>query len=275
MTAVTVDALRPVARWAADCATRVLPVYEAAVPGDGRVRDAIEGANAFARGERRDGRMRTLAFAALAAARETREPAATSAARAAQMAVAVAYTHLDLTGPAAARQTMHLLAPPVYAARARELGTGDPAAADGEIRWAAERAGAEVRHVVAAMPAPDTARTRLGRLYRALDSALRQPPGGRDQRRSVSLDTLGAWVIKCNPAKTPLDPMRVAGVTKPQWCVADNYRSRLIEPGHRVLFWVAAHPRRGFWGAGRITGTPTVEGGRLHVHVHIRCSPNR
>jgi len=63
--------------------------------------------------------------------------------------------------------------------------------------------------------------------------------------------------------------MRTAGETKPQWCVADNYRSRLIQPGQRVLFWVSAHPQRGFWGAGRITGDPTDEDGRLHVPVRM------
>ncbi|BBY18681.1 EVE domain-containing protein [Mycolicibacterium litorale] len=82
-------------------------------------------------------------------------------------------------------------------------------------------------------------------------------------------ETLGAWVIKCNPGKTPVDAMLAAGETKPHWCVADNYRSRLMEPGHRVLFWVSAHPRRGFWGAGRITAEVTEEGGQLHVPVHI------
>ena len=87
--------------------------------------------------------------------------------------------------------------------------------------------------------------------------------------RSVTLDSLGAWVIKCNPAKTPLDPMCAAGEAKPQWCVADNYRSRLIRPGQRVLFWVSAHPRRGLWGAGRVTGAPVAEDGQLHVAVHI------
>jgi hypothetical protein len=63
--------------------------------------------------------------------------------------------------------------------------------------------------------------------------------------------------------------MRAAGETKPYWCVADNYRSRLIGQGHRVLFWVSAHPQRGFWGAGRITGDLTSEDGQLHVPVHI------
>jgi len=87
--------------------------------------------------------------------------------------------------------------------------------------------------------------------------------------RSVTVETLGAWVIKCNPRRTPVDPMRAAGETKPIWCVADNYRSRLIRPGHRVLFWVTAHSRRGIWGAGRVTGEVTEHDGALQVRVHI------
>jgi hypothetical protein len=85
----------------------------------------------------------------------------------------------------------------------------------------------------------------------------------------VTPETLGAWVIKCNPRKTPVEPMRAAGEAKREWCVADNYRSALIRPDHRVLFWVSAHPRRGIWGAGRITGDVSDEDGQLHVPVHI------
>jgi hypothetical protein len=87
--------------------------------------------------------------------------------------------------------------------------------------------------------------------------------------RAVTLESLGAWVIKCNPRLTDVEPMRAAGETKPSWCIADNYRSQLIRPGQRVLFWVSAHPRRGFWGAGRVTGDVTMEDGQLHVPVHI------
>ncbi len=88
-------------------------------------------------------------------------------------------------------------------------------------------------------------------------------------KRSVTIEALGAWVIKCNPRMTPIDPMRSAGRAKPVWCVADNYRSRLIRPGQRVLFWVTSHPRRGIWGAGRVTGEVTEQDGGLHVPVHI------
>lgn len=42
---------RIVAGWAADCAERVLALFEAEAPADGRPRDAIARARAFARGE--------------------------------------------------------------------------------------------------------------------------------------------------------------------------------------------------------------------------------
>lgn len=42
---------RMVALWAADCAERVLPLFEAEAPTDGRPADAIARARAFGRGE--------------------------------------------------------------------------------------------------------------------------------------------------------------------------------------------------------------------------------
>jgi len=88
-------------------------------------------------------------------------------------------------------------------------------------------------------------------------------------KRSVTPETLGAWVIKCNPAKTDVEPMRAAGWARSLWCVADNYRSRIMAVDHRVLFWVSAHPRRGIWGAGRITAAPVHKDGTLHVGTSI------
>lgn len=85
----------------------------------------------------------------------------------------------------------------------------------------------------------------------------------------VSPETLGAWVIKCNPAKTNLTPMLRSGWATSMWCVADNYRSRVMAPDQRVLFWVSAHPKRGIWGAGRITTEPVLDGGTLRVTTSI------
>lgn len=87
--------------------------------------------------------------------------------------------------------------------------------------------------------------------------------------RSVTSENLGAWVIKCNPNKTPLDPMVSAGEAKGSWCVADNYRSQLMQPGQHVLLWVSTHKCRGFWGAGTLTGAVISDAGRHHVPVDI------
>ncbi len=86
--------------------------------------------------------------------------------------------------------------------------------------------------------------------------------------RAITNQTLGAWVIKCNPHKTDLAPMVEAGRAHEHWCVADNYRTRLMAPGQPVLFWVSSHPRRGIWGAGRLTGTP-VPGPQWKVSTNI------
>ena len=85
----------------------------------------------------------------------------------------------------------------------------------------------------------------------------------------VDLDTLGAWVIKCNPALTDLAPMVAAGRANARWCVAENYRTRLMAPGQQVLFWVSAHRQRGIWGAGTVTAAPALIDGALRVGVSV------
>ncbi len=64
-----------------------------------------------------------------------------------------------------------------------------------------------------------------------------------------------------------------AGRTAPQWCVADNYRTRLMRPGQRVLLWVTTRPDRGIWGVGRITGDVVITDGRHRVPVDIPLLP--
>lgn len=79
---------RLVGLWAADCAERVLPLFEAKATSDTRPRKAIEGIRAFALGGKRTGQLRSLGRAAHAAAREVGDPVATAAARAAAYAAA-------------------------------------------------------------------------------------------------------------------------------------------------------------------------------------------
>jgi hypothetical protein len=77
--------------WSAACAARLLPIFSAERPGDGRLRDALTGAAAFADGSVGVGAMRTLAFACHAAARDAVSPEATAVARAVGQAAAVAH----------------------------------------------------------------------------------------------------------------------------------------------------------------------------------------
>ena len=79
--------------WAADCAERVLPYFEANYPQDNRPRLAIEAVRAWVRGEMKMTEARKAAFAAHAAARAA-DPVTgrtCSAARAAGHAAATAH----------------------------------------------------------------------------------------------------------------------------------------------------------------------------------------
>lgn len=119
---------RSLARWAADCADHVLPLFEQACPGDDRPRRAVQAARAWADGELSAVEAREAAFAAHTAAREATDPAARAAARAAGHAAATAHA----PGHAAHAAT--------YAATAASsAGLAMPAAAAEERQWQHER----------------------------------------------------------------------------------------------------------------------------------------
>ncbi len=160
---------RLIATWAADCAERVLPLFQAEAPADKRPRDAIEGTREYASGGNRTARLRTLALSAHAGAREVRNLAAAAAARSAGVAAAVAYMHA-LADP---EQTKHLLGAAVYAARARELASGKASDADKELQWTLRRAPAAIGEILRRYPARPASRSRLDALYSTLDAALR------------------------------------------------------------------------------------------------------
>ena len=78
--------------WAADCAERVLPIFEHHFLEDRRPRDAIAAARAWAGGQLRVSQVRFFALASHAAARDAAgQEAAQAAARAAGHAVATAH----------------------------------------------------------------------------------------------------------------------------------------------------------------------------------------
>ena len=67
---LSLESLRAIGGWAADCAERAVSVYETRAASDSRPRVAIEGIRAFAAGGKRTARLRSLALAAHAAARD-------------------------------------------------------------------------------------------------------------------------------------------------------------------------------------------------------------
>ena len=114
---------RIVAAWAADCAERVLPLFEREAPDDIRPRDAIERARAFSRGELDAAGEIRRRFVAGRAAHNV-SPAAIAAARSAAQAAGVAHMGAHALGAAA------------YAVKAAALSAPDrPSAVDDEVAW--------------------------------------------------------------------------------------------------------------------------------------------
>ena len=132
---------RLVAAWAADCAERVLPIFEAEAPDDDRPRALIARARAFARGELRTADEIRRRFAGGVGADDVKVPAAMAAARAAGQAAAVCHMGAHALGTAA------------YALRAVGLADPDrPGAIEDEISWQLGHMSADVRAALRALP---------------------------------------------------------------------------------------------------------------------------
>ncbi|MBD8077508.1 putative immunity protein [Cellulosimicrobium arenosum] len=132
---------RLVASWAADCAERVLPLFEAEAPDDDRARDGIDRARAFALGELETAGEIRRRFVAGRAAGSVRGPAAVAAARAAGQASGVAHMGAHALGAAA------------YAAKAAALAAPDREdARDDEVRWQLGHMAPAVRTALSRLP---------------------------------------------------------------------------------------------------------------------------
>ena len=171
---LSMDQLRAIGRWAAYCAERALPIYEAQAGSDSRPREAIEGIRVFAEGGKRTAQLRKLAMAAFSAAREISNEAAAAAARAACLAASSAYTH-----PLAdVEQTKHIVGMAAYSALAIELDYGgDARIGDGEVRWAIEHAPKEACEVLMQMHERHPGKSRLDRLMYQVDKGIRGREG--------------------------------------------------------------------------------------------------
>ncbi|NQX03452.1 hypothetical protein HQQ82_01410 [Rathayibacter sp. VKM Ac-2856] len=136
---LTEEDRRLVAAWAADCAERVLPLFEAEAPADGRARDGIARARAFSRGELAAAGEIRRRFEAGRSAQSATSPAAKAAAWSAGQASGVAHMGAHALGAAA------------YAAKAAELadpGRGGAA----EIAWQRAQMSAPVRSALRRLP---------------------------------------------------------------------------------------------------------------------------
>lgn len=167
---LSLESLRSLGSWAADCAERALAVYESQANADSRPRAAIEGIRVFANGGKRSAQLRSLSLAAFSAARDSVNPAATAAARAAGLAASSAYTHplVDV------QQTKHIVGPAAYAALALELDQGgDHSIGDNEISWAVAHITPEVREILLHMPPREMGKTRLENIMYKIDASIR------------------------------------------------------------------------------------------------------
>ena len=167
---LSLESLRSLGSWAADCAERALAVYESQADADSRPRAAIEGIRVFAGGGKRTAQLRSLALAAFSAAHDAGNPAAATAARAAGLAASSAYTHplVDV------QQTKHIVGPAAYAALALELDQGgDHSIGNNEINWAIAHVTPEVREILLHMPPRETGKTRLENIMYKIDTSIR------------------------------------------------------------------------------------------------------
>lgn len=166
---------RIVSGWAADCAERVLGIFEAQAPGDHRPRNAIERARAFSRGELDISEEIRRRFRDGGAAREASDPAAKAAAKAAGQAAAIPHMGAHALGAAA------------YAAKAAGLVADDSSdAAREETGWQLAHMSQSVAAALRSLPAVGTnasgplgrgllASGTLGTIVRDLQAGLANP----------------------------------------------------------------------------------------------------
>lgn len=132
---------RLVAAWAADCAERVLWLFEAEAQLDDRPRALIARTRAFARGEINTAEEIRRRFAGGIGPGDVKTPAAAAAARAAGQAVAI--YHMGA----------HALSAAAYAGTAVGHANPDqPEAVEDEIHWQLDHMSAEVRAALRALP---------------------------------------------------------------------------------------------------------------------------
>lgn len=168
---LTMDELRTVARFAAESAQQLLPIFEAEAPDDPRPRAALGAARAFADGAPRTKLQRVTALDAHRAAKEITSEAGQLAARACGDAAAAAYLHPI----ARATQVGHILRAAACAARVAELEAGgDEGAAARSVKSTCDRATSVLIDILGRYPTAPLGKNRLAQLMSVLDNSLRR-----------------------------------------------------------------------------------------------------
>lgn len=169
---VTMAELRVVARFVAEAAEDVLPVFERANLDDPRPRAAVAAAWLFVEGAPRTKLQRVTSLDAHRAASEASTEASRLAAQAAGDAASAAYLHPI----ASARQVGHILRAAANAIRISEISADSTgAAATQTFERTRRRATPELVDVLRRYPQVPGGRSRVAQLMMALDDALRAP----------------------------------------------------------------------------------------------------
>ncbi|WP_328406746.1 putative immunity protein [Nocardia sp. NBC_00403] len=179
---LTLNELRAVTAFAVASAEQVLPLFQAHHPDDGRPREALAAAVAFAQGDRRSRTQRVAAPAAHRAAKEAASPVSFHAAMAAGDAAASAYLH-----PLAdAVQVNHILRASAHTIRVFELcPTSEEEAAGNPVERIVDLATPLLIDVLCRYPRIGAGTNRVSQLVHELDDRLRDqsrtPPGSHDR----------------------------------------------------------------------------------------------
>lgn len=132
---------REIARWAAVCAERVVPLFDADAVAVEQVRDALERTRAFSAGQSTAADEIRLRMVAVKAASKATTPAGAAAARSVAQASAVAHMGAHALGAAG------------YAAKAVSLANpGTPAAVDAELEWQLDQLTPSERKILQLLP---------------------------------------------------------------------------------------------------------------------------
>lgn len=167
---LTMDELRVVARYVAETAQKVLPVFEDANPSDPRPRAALDTAWEFVNGARRNKLQRVTSLDAHRAAKEASTEASRLAARAAGDAASAPYLHPI----AKAHQVGHILRAAASAARIAEINASDdPEVGNKMIEQARQRATPVLIDVLNRYPLAPASKNRVAQLMNTLDASLR------------------------------------------------------------------------------------------------------